>query len=79
VLPANELGLCNICFEVEDLQAIVEQVTADGFDLVGGIADYEDTCRMCYVRGPEGILVSLAQLIATGDHPDGRWRRAWPD
>lgn len=62
-LPATEPGLRNVCFAVEDLQSIVDRVTADGFELVGGIADYEDTYRMCYVRGPEGIIVSLAQFI----------------
>lgn len=64
VLPATEPGLRNICFEVDDLHAVVDRVTADGFELIGGIADYEDTYRMCYVRGPEGIIVSLAQVIA---------------
>jgi catechol 2,3-dioxygenase-like lactoylglutathione lyase family enzyme len=63
VLPANEPGLRNICFEVDDLQAIVDRLAADGFGLVGGIADYEGTYRMCYVRGPEAIIVSLAQFI----------------
>ena len=62
-LPATELGLRNVCFEVDDLEALVDRVTADGFALVGGIADYEGVYRMCYVRGPEGIIVSLAQFI----------------
>jgi catechol 2,3-dioxygenase-like lactoylglutathione lyase family enzyme len=60
---ANELGLRNVCFEVEDLQAAVDAVTADGYALVGGIGEYENTWRMAYVRGPEGILVSLAERI----------------
>ena len=60
---ANELGLRNVCFEVEDLQAAVDAVTADGYALVGGIGEHENTWRMAYVRGPEGILVSLAERI----------------
>jgi catechol 2,3-dioxygenase-like lactoylglutathione lyase family enzyme len=62
--PANELGLRNVCFEVHDLQAIVDRVAVDGYRLVGGIGEYEGTWRMAYVRGPEGIIVSLTERIA---------------
>ena len=61
--PANELGLRNVAFEVDDLQAAVDQVAADGYGLVGGIGEYEGSWRMAYVRGPEGIIVSLAERI----------------
>jgi catechol 2,3-dioxygenase-like lactoylglutathione lyase family enzyme len=61
--PANELGLRNVCFEVDDLQACVDQAAADGYGLVGGIGEYENVWKMAYVRGPEGIIVSLAQGI----------------
>ena len=60
---SNQLGLRNIAFEVEDLQSAVDQVAADGYDLVGGIGQYEDIWLNAYVRGPEGIIVSLAQRI----------------
>jgi catechol 2,3-dioxygenase-like lactoylglutathione lyase family enzyme len=60
---SNELGLRNICFEVDDLQALVDKLAADGYGLVGGIGQYEDMWRMAYVRGPEGIIVALAQRI----------------
>ncbi|HZC32530.1 MAG TPA: VOC family protein [Candidatus Bathyarchaeia archaeon] len=60
---SNELGLRNIAFEVDDLQAIVDRLAADGYGLVGGVGQYEDIWRMAYVRGPEGIIVSLAQRI----------------
>jgi catechol 2,3-dioxygenase-like lactoylglutathione lyase family enzyme len=60
---SNELGLRNIAFEVDDLQAIVDRLAADGYGLVGGIGQYEDMWRMAYVRGPEGMIVSLAQRI----------------
>ncbi len=58
---ANELGLRNVCFEVDDLQATLDELAADGFGLVGGVGRYEDVWLMAYVRGPEGIIVSLTQ------------------
>ncbi|MDE3134236.1 MAG: VOC family protein [Acidobacteriota bacterium] len=60
---ANELGLRNVSFEVEDLQGAVELAAADGYGLIGGIGQYENSWRMAYVRGPEGIIVSLAERI----------------
>jgi catechol 2,3-dioxygenase-like lactoylglutathione lyase family enzyme len=60
---ANELGLRNVSFEVGDLQAAVDAVAADGYGLVGGVGEYEDSVRMAYVRGPEGIIVSLFEQI----------------
>ena len=60
---ANELGLRNVAFEVDDLQAAVDRLAEDGYGLVGGIGQYENSWRMAYVRGPEGIIVSLAQRI----------------
>ena len=60
---ANELGLRNVSFEVDDLQATVDGLAADGYGLVGGIGQYENVWRMAYVRGPEGIIVSLAERI----------------
>jgi catechol 2,3-dioxygenase-like lactoylglutathione lyase family enzyme len=60
---ANELGLRNVSFEVDDLQATVDRLAADGYGLVGGIGQYENIWRMAYARGPEGIIVSLAERI----------------
>jgi catechol 2,3-dioxygenase-like lactoylglutathione lyase family enzyme len=60
---ANELGLRNVAFEVDDLQAAVDRLAADGYGLVGGIGEYEHILAMAYVRGPEGIIVSLAERI----------------
>ena len=60
---ANELGLRSVAFEVEDLQAAVDRLAADGYGLVGGIGQYESIWRMAYVRGPEGLIVSLAERI----------------
>jgi catechol 2,3-dioxygenase-like lactoylglutathione lyase family enzyme len=56
---ANELGLRNVSFEVGDLRAVVDELAEDGYGLVGGIGEYENSVRMAYVRGPEGIIVSL--------------------
>lgn len=60
---ANEVGLRNVSFEVGDLQASVDAVAADGYGLVGGIGEYEGSVRMAYVRGPEGIVVSLFEQL----------------
>jgi catechol 2,3-dioxygenase-like lactoylglutathione lyase family enzyme len=60
---SNELGLRNLGFEVDDLKGIVDRLAADGYGLVGGIGQYERIWRMAYVRGPEGIIVALAERI----------------
>jgi catechol 2,3-dioxygenase-like lactoylglutathione lyase family enzyme len=60
---STELGLRNVAFEVDDLQAAVDRLAADGYGLVGGIGQYEHIWRMAYVRGPEGIIVALAERI----------------
>jgi hypothetical protein len=60
---ANELGLRNVCFEITDLRGTVERLAAEGYSLVGGIGQYENVWLMAYVRGPEGIVVSLAERI----------------
>lgn len=60
---ATELGLRSVAFEVDDVYAIVDRLAKDGYGLVGGIGDYEQVWRMASVRGPEGIIVSLAERI----------------
>ncbi len=60
---ANELGLRNVAFEVDDLHATVDRLAGEGYGLIGGIGRYEDVWLMAYVRGPEGIIVSLAESI----------------
>jgi catechol 2,3-dioxygenase-like lactoylglutathione lyase family enzyme len=59
----TEPGLRNVTFEVDDLPAILDRLAADGYRLLGGVGRYEDTWRMASVRGPEGIIVNLAQRI----------------
>ena len=60
---ANEPGLRNVGLEVDDLPAILDRLAADGYGLVGGVGEYEGIWRMAHVRGPEGIVVSLAERI----------------
>jgi catechol 2,3-dioxygenase-like lactoylglutathione lyase family enzyme len=60
---ATELGLRNVAFEIDDLHAEVDRLAAEGYALVGGVGEYENVWRMAYVRGPEGIIVSLAERI----------------
>ena len=60
---ANEPGLRSVAFEVDDLGAILDRLQADGYQLVGGVGQYEGMWCMASVRGPEGIIVSLAQRI----------------
>jgi catechol 2,3-dioxygenase-like lactoylglutathione lyase family enzyme len=60
---SNELGIRNVMFEVDDLQAILDRLAADGYRLVGSVGKYEDIWRMAYVRGPEGSIVAVAQRI----------------
>lgn len=60
---STELGLRNVCFEVEDLPGIVDRLAKDGYGLVGGVGEHEGMWRMAYVRGPEGIIVALAERL----------------
>lgn len=61
--PANTLGIRHVAFVVDDIDAVVAGLQARGVELVGELVRYEDTYRLCYVRGPEGIIVELAQRI----------------
>ena len=60
---ANEVGLRNVAFEVDNLQSALDRLAANGYGLVGGVGEYLHIWRMAYVRGPEGIIVSLAERI----------------
>ena len=59
--PANTLGIRRIMFAVDDIDDTVARLLAHGAELVGDVVQYEDTYRLCYVRGPEGIIVALAE------------------
>ena len=60
---ANQLGIRNLGFEVEDLQAVLERIAGEGYRPIGGVGEYQGLWRMAHVRGPEGIIVALAQRI----------------
>ena len=60
---ANTLGIRHICFAVEDIEAIVAKLKKKGAELVGEIQNYENAYKLCYVRGPEGIILELAEQI----------------
>ena len=61
--PVNRLGMGRIMFAVDDIEAVVAGLRARGSELVGEVVQYEDSYRLCYVRGPEGILVALAEQL----------------
>ncbi len=61
--PVNTLGIRRIMFAVDDLEDVLGRLRAHGAELVGEVAQYEDIYRLCYVRGPEGILVGLAEQL----------------
>jgi catechol 2,3-dioxygenase-like lactoylglutathione lyase family enzyme len=61
--PANTPGIRHIAFTVEDIGAVVASLRARGAELVGELERYEDSYRLCYVRGPEGIIIELAEQI----------------
>jgi catechol 2,3-dioxygenase-like lactoylglutathione lyase family enzyme len=61
--PANTPGIRHVAFAVEDIDAVVAGLRARGAELVGELERYEDSYRLCYVRGPEGIIVELAEQI----------------
>ena len=61
--PANTPGIRHIVFAVEDIDTVVAGLRARGAELVGELERYEDSYLLCYVRGPEGIIVELAEQI----------------
>ena len=62
-VPVNALGIRRIMFAVDDIDAVVARLRAHSAELVGEMVQYEDTDRLCYVRGPEGIIVGLAEQL----------------
>ena len=62
--PVNTLGMGRIMFAVDDIDAVVAGLRAHGSELVGEVVQYEDSYRLCYVRGPEGIIVALAEQLS---------------
>ena len=61
--PANALGMRRIMFLVDDVDDVVTRLRSHGAELVGEIAQYEDIYRLCFVRGPEGIIIGLSEQL----------------
>ena len=61
--PVNTLGIRRVMFAVDDIDDVVARLRTHGAELVGEIVQYEDVYRLCYLRGPEGIVVGLAQQL----------------
>jgi len=62
--PPNTLGIRSIMFAVDDIEDVLARLHTHGAELVGELAQYEDSYRLCYVRGPEGIIVALAEQLS---------------
>ena len=61
--PANTPGIRHVAFAVDDIDAVVASLRAGGAELIGDVERYENSYRLCYIRGPEGIIVELAEQI----------------
>jgi catechol 2,3-dioxygenase-like lactoylglutathione lyase family enzyme len=61
--PVNTLGIRRIMFAVEDIKDVLARLQAHGAELVGEVVQYEDMYLLCYVRGPEGIIIALAEQL----------------
>ncbi len=62
--PANTLGIRRIMFAVDDIDDVVARLRSHGAELVGAIAQYKDIYRLCFLRGPEGIILGLAEQLS---------------
>jgi catechol 2,3-dioxygenase-like lactoylglutathione lyase family enzyme len=61
--PANTIGIRRIMFAVDEIEDVVARLRSHGAELVGEIAQYEDSYRLCFLRGPEGIIIGLAEQL----------------
>jgi catechol 2,3-dioxygenase-like lactoylglutathione lyase family enzyme len=64
--PVNTLGIRRIMFAVSDIEDVLGRLRAHGAELIGEVAQYEDSYRLCYVRGPEGMIIALAEELQPG-------------
>jgi catechol 2,3-dioxygenase-like lactoylglutathione lyase family enzyme len=62
--PVNALGYLRVMFAVDDIDETVERLRKRGAELVGDVVNYQDVYRLCYIRGPEGLLIGLAQELS---------------
>ena len=64
--PVNALGYLRVMFAVDDLDDTIARLRKHGAQLVGEVVQYEDAYRLCYIRGPEGLLIGLAEQLGQG-------------
>ena len=64
--PANAAGIRHIAFAVDDIEPLIARLRARGTELIGELVRYQNSHRLCYVRGPAGIIVELAEPIGVG-------------
>ena len=62
--PVNSLGYLRVMFTVDNLEELLSGLTKHGSEVVGEVVQYEDVYRLCYIRGPEGLLVGLAEQLS---------------
>ncbi|NKJ74744.1 VOC family protein, partial [Rhizobium leguminosarum bv. viciae] len=62
--PVNALGYLRVMFTVDDIKETLERLSKRGAQLVGEVVDYQDIYRLCYIRGPGGLLIGLAQELS---------------
>jgi catechol 2,3-dioxygenase-like lactoylglutathione lyase family enzyme len=62
--PVNTLGIRRIMFAVDDIQEVLTRMQAHGAELIGEVVQYEDEYLLCYLRGPEGIIIALAEELS---------------
>jgi len=62
--PVNALGYLRVMFAVDDIDDTVARLQNHGAELVGEVVEYKDVYRLCYIRGPEGLLIGLAQELS---------------
>jgi catechol 2,3-dioxygenase-like lactoylglutathione lyase family enzyme len=63
IAPVNSLGYLRVMFTVDDIDEMVSRLSKHGAQLVGEVVQYEDSYRLCYIRGTEGILIGLAEQL----------------
>ena len=63
--PVNALGYLRVMFTVDDIDATLDRLRSHGAQLVGDVVQYEDAYRLCYIRGPEGLLIGLAEPLGS--------------
>jgi predicted enzyme related to lactoylglutathione lyase len=61
--PVNAFGYLRVMFTVEDIDEMLTRLRKSGAQLVGDVVQYEDSYRLCYIRGPEGLLIGLAEQL----------------